>query len=114
MAKDKAPIPGLQLSYEMLRLTAENMDHFLFALPEKRKDNLAHKLQRERILAQALPPLSLTILKLLRKHERLTIAKLERLTEANQDTLKVRLRELTQTGQITKQGQARATWYSHS
>lgn len=79
---------------------------------KKRKDNLATKLQRERILAQALPPLSLTILKLLREHERLTIAELERLTEANRNTLKVRLRELTQAEQIMKHGQARATCYS--
>jgi hypothetical protein len=73
---------------------------------KKRKDSLAHKLQRERILAQALPPLLLTILKLLREHERLT--------EANRNTLKVRLHELAQAEQIAKYGQARATWYSHS
>jgi hypothetical protein len=48
--------------------------------------------------------LSLAILKLLRKHERLTIAELERLTEANRNTLKVRLRELMQAGQIAKYG----------
>jgi predicted transcriptional regulator len=37
---------------------------------------------------------------------------MERLTEANRNTLKVRLRELTQAGQIAKYGQAQATWYS--
>ena len=63
-------------------------------------------------MLQTLPPLPVTILKLLREHERLTIAELERLTEANRNTLKVQLRELTQAGQIEKHGQARATWYS--
>lgn len=85
---------------------------FFLRCLKKQKDNLAAKLQRERILTAALPPLSVTILKLLREHERLTIAELERLTEANRNTLKVRLRELTQAGQIAKHGQARATWYA--
>lgn len=84
---------------------------FLHCL-KKQKDNLAAKLQREQILAQALPALSLTILKLLREHERLTISELERLTGANRNTLKLRVRELTQAEQISKHGQGRATWYT--
>lgn len=85
---------------------------FFLRCLKKQKDHLAAKLQRERILARALPPLSLTILKLLREHERLTISELERLTEANRNTLKVRLRELRQAGQIAKHGQGRASCYS--
>ncbi|MGH9766345.1 MAG: Fic family protein [Blastocatellia bacterium] len=85
---------------------------FFLRCLKKQKDNLAAKLQRERILAQALPPLSLTILKLLREHERLTISELEQLTGANRNTLKVRLRELMQAEQISKHGQGRATWYT--
>jgi Fic family protein len=85
---------------------------FFLRCLKKQKDNLAEKLERERIVAQAMPPLSLTILKLLREHERLTISELERLTGANKNTIKVRLRELTQSGQIAKHGQARATRYT--
>jgi Fic family protein len=85
---------------------------FFLRCLKKQKDNLAAKLKRERIMAQALPELSLTILKLLREHERLTISELERLTGANRNTLKLRLRELTQAQQISKHGQARATWYT--
>lgn len=85
---------------------------FFLRCLKKQKDHLAAKLQRERLLAQWLPPLSLTILQLLREHERLTIAELERLTKANRNTLKVRLRELTQAEQIAKHGQGRATWYT--
>jgi Fic family protein len=85
---------------------------FFLRCLKKQKDNLADKLERERIAAPALPPLSLTILKLLREHERLTISELERLTRANKNTLKVRLRELTRAGQIAKHGQARATRYT--
>lgn len=99
----------------MLKQAKPNWDAwiiFFLRCLKKQKDNLAGKLQRERILAQAVPQLSLTILHLLREHERLTISELERLTDANRNTLKVRLRELTQTGHIEKHGQARATWYA--
>jgi Fic family protein len=84
---------------------------FFLRCLKKQKDNLAEKLERERIAAQPMPPLSLTILKLLREHQQLTISELERLTGANKNTLKVRLRELT-SGHITKHGQARATRYA--
>jgi Fic family protein len=85
---------------------------FLLRCLKKQKDNLTEKLERERIVAQLMPPLSLTILNLLREHERLTISELERLTGANKNTLKVRLRELTKAGQIARHGQARATRYT--
>jgi len=85
---------------------------FFLRCLKKQKDNLSAKLQREHLLVQALPPLSVMILKLLREHERLTISELERLTGANKNTLKVRLRELTQSQHIAKHGQARATRYT--
>lgn len=87
---------------------------FFLRCLKKQKDNLAEKLERERIAAPPLPSLSRTILKLLREHDQLTISELERLTGANRNTLKVRLRELTQAGHIAKHGQARATRYSLS
>jgi Fic family protein len=85
---------------------------FFLRCLKKQKDNLSAKLQREHILMQSLPALSVTILKLLREHERLTISDLERLTGANKNTIKVRLRELTESEHIAKHGQARATWYT--
>jgi len=85
---------------------------FFLRCLKKQKDTLVGKLERERLLATAMPTLSLTILKVLREHERLTISELEKLTGANKNTLKVRLRELTQSGQIAKHGKARSTTYS--
>jgi Fic family protein len=79
---------------------------------KKQKDNLAAKLERERVLARAMPPLSLEILSLLREHERLGIAELESLTGANKNTLKVRLRELTEGQHIAKHGRGKATSYT--
>ena len=107
--------------YSMLRRTqatlkSENPDwepwvSFFLRCLKKQKDNLVAKLERERILAEALPPLSQKVLSLLKQHGRLTISDLEQLTGANKNTLKVRLRELTKAQQISRQGKARATWY---
>jgi Fic family protein len=84
---------------------------FFLRCLKKQKDNLQEKLERERILAQTLPPLSQEVISLLRQHGQLTISDLEQLTGANKNTLKVRLRELTEGQQISKYGKARATWY---
>jgi Fic family protein len=81
---------------------------------KKQKDNLAAKLNRERVLAESLSPLSLDILSLLREHQRLAISDIERLTGANKNTLKVRLRELTGFQHISKHGKGKATWYTLS
>jgi len=78
---------------------------------KKQKDKLSAKLERERILARKLPKLSGEILALLKEHERLTIGEIETLTEANRNTLKVRLRELARDNFIEKNGQARSTFY---
>ena len=59
-----------------------------------------------------LPPLSIKIIELLKQHDRLTIAQIIELSGANQNTLKVRLRELVNAEHIYRHGKARATWYS--
>ncbi|NOQ14897.1 MAG: DUF977 family protein [Methyloprofundus sp.] len=59
-----------------------------------------------------LPLLSVKIIELLKQYERLTIAQIVELSEANQNTLKVHLRELVNAEHIHRHGKARATWYS--
>ena len=81
---------------------------------KKQKDNLAAKLERGRVLARALPPLSLEVLSLLREHERLGISQLESLAGANRNTLKVRLRELAERQHIARHGRGKATSYTLS
>lgn len=85
---------------------------FFLKCLKKQKDNLAQKLEREKLLNQKLPKLSADILQLLREHERLNISEIETLTKANRNTIKVRLRELVADKHIEKHGKARATWYS--
>lgn len=82
---------------------------------KRQKDNLAARLDRERIAQGSeadLAELSLQVLKALRVKERLTIAQLASITGANRNTLKVRLRELVADGRVRQHGKARATWYS--
>ena len=86
---------------------------FFLRCLKKQKTNLAIKVEKERAFDHTdLPVLSLKILELLKQYERLTIAEIVGSTGANQNTLKVRLRELVSSGRIQRHGKARATWYS--
>jgi len=86
---------------------------FFLRCLKKQKANLAAKVEKGQVKSDSdLPTLSLEILKLLKDNDRLTIAEIVKHTGANQNTLKVRLRELVSEGRITRHGKARATWYS--
>ena len=86
---------------------------FFLRCLQKQKANLAIKVEQEKTASDSsLPLLSVQVLKLLEEHERLTIAQIVEITGANQNTLKVRLRELVNEGRIQRHGKARATWYS--
>lgn len=86
---------------------------FFLRCLKKQKSNLAAKVEKgEGQVEMELPTLSLEILKRLKENERLTIAEIVKQTGANQNTLKVRLRELVNEGQVKRHGKARATWYS--
>ena len=79
---------------------------------KKQKANLAIKVEQEKTASDSsLPLLSVQVLKLLGEHERLTIAQMVEFTGANQNTMKVRLRELVNEERIQRHGKARATWY---
>jgi len=89
----------------------EKWSLFFLKCLKKQKDKLAAKLEREHILAGKLATLSNDIIRLLKEHERLSIAEIETLTRANRNTLKVRLRELVRDNYIEQNGKARSTWY---
>jgi predicted HTH transcriptional regulator len=88
---------------------------FFMRCLKKQKNNLAAKVEEEEAKGAAeaaLPALSVQILGLLKKHERMTIAEIVEQTEANQNTIKVRLRELVESGRIQRYGKGRTTWYA--
>lgn len=111
------------LYYKALRRTQTTLNNddpdwepwlgFFLRCLKKQKSNLAIKIEQEKTASDSsLPLLSVQILKLLGERERLTIAQIVEITGANQNTLKVRLRELVNEGRIKRHGKARATWYS--
>lgn len=86
---------------------------FFLRCLKKQKDNLAAKVNHVKTDSDAaLASLSLQVLELFRIQDRLTIAEMVEHTGANQNTLKVRLRELVETGRIERHGKGRATWYT--
>jgi Fic family protein len=88
---------------------------FFLRCLKKQKSYLAAKLEEEKTQGDrdaVLPALSVQILGLLRKRERLTIAEIVEQTGGNQNTIKVRLRELVESGRIQRYGKGRATWYA--
>lgn len=111
------------LYYKALRRTQTTLNNdnpdwepwlgFFLRCLKKQKSNLAMKVEQEKTASDSsLPLLSTQVLKLLAEHERLTIAQMVKYTGGNQNTLKVRLRELVNDGLIQRHGKARSTWYS--
>lgn len=86
---------------------------FFLRCLKKQKANLAIEVEKEKALDDTdLPAVSLQVLALLSKHERLSIAQMVEHTGVNQNTLKVRLRALVALGRIQRHGKGRATWYT--
>jgi Fic family protein len=83
---------------------------FLLACLKKQKDNLARKIERERVMRR-LPDLSVRILEIVKEHGPKTISQIHLISRANRNTLKVRLRELVDGGYLLKQGEGKGTRY---
>jgi len=109
--------------YKALRRTQTTLENdspdwepwvgFFLRCLKKQKANLVIKVEQEKDASDtSLPLLSVQVLELLGEYERLTIAQMVEHTGANQNTLKVRLRELVGGSRIQRHGKARATWYS--
>jgi len=84
--------------------------YFLRSL-QQQKQRLERKLERERITATSLPPLSVQILELAKEHGRLTIAQIVTLTGANRNTVKKHLQALVSANHLTQHGTGKGTWY---
>jgi len=82
---------------------------FLRCLGEQAKV-LERKVERERLMA-ALSALDEALLRLAREHGRLTVASAVKLTEANRNTVKLHLRQLTEAGRLRLRGAGRGAWY---
>ncbi|MEL6170521.1 MAG: Fic family protein [Pseudomonadota bacterium] len=86
---------------------------FLRAL-QQQKARLEIKMNREKLLMQQLPPLSVEIVDLVKKHGQLKIAQIVELTGANRNTVKKHLGELVSANHLLKNGIGKGTNYSAS
>lgn len=78
---------------------------------QRQKARLQVKMERERLMAARLPPLSLEIIELARRHESLKNARIVELTGANRNTVKRHLANLVSAGHLRRQGTGKGTVY---
>ena len=84
---------------------------FLHAL-QQQMQQLAKKIDRERIILAILPELSVKIVEQAREHGRVTIGEMVALTGTNRNTLKQHFRRLTARGHLVQRGAGRGAWYA--
>ncbi len=84
---------------------------FLKSLQQQMK-RLEGKIQKEKIMMDSLPEISLKILDHIKQHGRVTIGEMAKLTGLNRNTLKEHFRSLTEKGHISLHGSGRGSWYS--
>jgi Fic family protein len=83
---------------------------FFLNCMKKQKDNLALKIERERLMVR-LSELSTKIVHVVKDHGRLGISDIQAITQANRNTIKVRLRELVDDGYLIMQGKGKGALY---
>ena len=87
--------------------------YFLRAL-QKQKQRLEKKIERERIVIDQLPELSVQILELAKEHGKITTGQITSMTGANRNTIKKHLQSLMSANHLTSHGQGKGTWYSRN
>jgi len=83
---------------------------FFLDCMKKQKDNLAVKIERERLMVR-LSELSTKIVQVVKDHGQLGISDIQAITQANRNTIKVRLRELVDDGYLIMQGKGKGARY---
>ncbi len=84
--------------------------YFLRAL-QQQKNRLQVKIERERIVIETLPELSIQILELAKEHGKLTNSQIVKLTGANRNTVKKHLQALVLANHLSQHGSGKGTWY---
>lgn len=87
--------------------------YFLRALLQQKR-HLERKVERERIIVEQLPALSIEILELVKAHGRATIGQIVASTNANRNTIKKHLQALVVANRLKQYGKGRGTWYGRS
>jgi Fic family protein len=74
------------------------------------KDMLSKKIELEHKVLK-LPELSMQIMEIVKEHGQTSISQIHDITNANRNTIKVRLRELVENNYLIKEGKGKATRY---
>ena len=108
---------ALRQTQRTIRSTKPNWEpwitFFLRAL-QQQKNRLKAKIDREKIMVERLPDLSLQILDLARQHGRITNAMIVQATGANRNTVKTHLQALVKGGQLHRTGKGKGTTYART
>jgi len=88
------------------------MGNFFLQTMQKQKSKLQTKLEREKILVESLPEISLKIIDIAKQHGRVTVSEAVNLTGANRNTIKDHFKSLMKLGHLTLHGAGRGSWYS--
>jgi len=100
-----------QITLEAKKIKFENWILFFLKSLKKQKDNLEKKVKAEKILQENFHELHLEILKILKNYNCLPVSEIQRLSGANRNTLKVKLRELVEMKKIKTFGKGRGVVY---
>ncbi len=87
------------------------LDYFIGAL-RSQKRALDEKIRREKIVLDALPPLSVQILDIVRTQGRVTVAEAAKITGRSRNTIKDHLKALIDGGHLARHGAGRGSWYA--
>jgi Fic family protein len=85
--------------------------YFLRAL-QQQKQRLEKKIERERIVQNTLPELSVQILELAKEHGKITTGQMTDMIGANRNTIKKHLQSLVSANHLSQHGKGKGTWYS--
>jgi Fic family protein len=85
--------------------------YFLRALQQQKK-RLEKKIERERIMIDTLPELSIQILELTKEQGQISIGQIVKITGANRNTVKKHLQALVAANHLTQHGARKNTWYT--
>ncbi len=84
--------------------------YFLRTL-QQQKQRLEKKIERERLVIDTLPELSVQILELAKEHGKITTGQITSMTGANRNTIKKHLQALVSATHLSRHGQGKGTWY---
>lgn len=100
-----------QITLDSKKPKFENWILFFLKSLKKQKDNLEKKVKTEKILQENFDDLHLEVLKILKNHKRLAVSDIQKLTGANRNTLKVKLRNLVEMKKVKSFGKGRGVVY---